>query len=99
MLWVHLVGLNLEKDEIKEQAEALYKKLQREKVEVLYDDRDLRAGEKFSDADLIGIPVRLTLSKRTAKENKVEFKLRAEKDSELLSAEEVIEKIKAIFQD
>ncbi|MEZ4753946.1 MAG: proline--tRNA ligase [Bdellovibrionota bacterium] len=94
---VHLVALNLENEEIHEKAEALYQALLNEKIEVLFDDRDLRAGEKFSDADLIGIPVRITLSKRTVKEDKLEFKLRNEKDSQLLTLDEALAKIQEIY--
>ena len=50
---------------------------------------------RFVIADLMGLPVRLTLSKRTVAEGKVEFKLRKEKESEVLSAEETLTKIKA----
>ncbi|MCB0317518.1 MAG: proline--tRNA ligase [Bdellovibrionales bacterium] len=94
---VHLVGLNLEESAQKEYAEEIYKRLLAEKIEVLFDDRDLRAGEKFSDADLIGIPIRLTVSKRTMKESKVEFKLRNSSESKLLNIEEIIKEINDKF--
>lgn len=56
---MHLVALNLEDETVKAKAEELYKSLQAAGIEVLYDDRPLRAGEKFGDADLIGLPVRI----------------------------------------
>jgi len=59
-------------------------------VETLYDDRDLRAGEKFADSDLIGIPVRLVVSEKTIKEGKVEMKYRTESESQLVTIEEVL---------
>ena len=59
-----------------ESAERLYADLRAANVEVLYDDRDERAGVKFNDADLIGIPIRLTVSKRSLEAGGVEFKLR-----------------------
>lgn len=59
-----------------ETADCLYASLQSADVEVLYDDRDERAGVKFNDADLIGIPIRLTVSRRSLKEGGVELKLR-----------------------
>ena len=62
---------------------------------MLFDDRPARAGEKFSDADLIGIPARLTISKRTIEQGKVEFKLRREAKAELLSLEEAQARIRA----
>ena len=73
---VHLVGLDLRKEAVVEQAEALYERLQAEGFAVLYDDRDASAGVKFNDADLIGIPLRLTVSNRSAKEGLIEAKWR-----------------------
>ena len=70
-------------------AEKIYGQLQHAGVEVLFDDRLARAGEKFSDADLIGIPARLTISKRALEQGKIEFKLRPAPKAELLSLEEV----------
>jgi prolyl-tRNA synthetase len=65
---IHLVGLNLEDAEVKEKAERAYKRLCDKNVEVLFDDRtDVTAGEKFADADLIGIPYRTVISKKQVK--------------------------------
>jgi prolyl-tRNA synthetase len=61
---VHLVGLNLEDPEIKDWADGLYTSLQRRGVEVLYDDREARPGEKFADSDLLGIPYRVVASRK-----------------------------------
>lgn len=70
----------------------IYKKLTEARIEVLYDDREeVSAGEKFADADLIGIPVRLVLSEKTR--DKIEWKKRDKKETELLSLEEVIDKL------
>lgn len=89
---VHLIGLDLTDSKIKQQVEKTYKLLQADDIEVLYDDReDVSPGEKFADADLIGIPYRVVISKRTG--NKLEFKRRAEKDTEFLSFEELIKKL------
>lgn len=86
---VHLVGLDLDQTEAREQAEKVYQLLIAEGVEVLHDDRkEVSAGEKFSDADLIGIPFRVVLSKRLG--NKVEVKKRNEKDSHTVSREELM---------
>jgi prolyl-tRNA synthetase len=79
---VHLIGLNLEDEGLREEAEKIYRQLQKEHLEVLFDDRDARAGQKFSDSDLFGIPVRLTISKRTFKEGKLELRLRSSSQSE-----------------
>lgn len=91
---VHLIALNLENEEVRNEAEKLYRQLSEEKIEVLFDDRDLRAGEKFSDADLIGIPIRLTISKRTFKEQNFELKFRNKSKSELLTYDEALKTIK-----
>lgn len=86
---VHLVGLNLEDEVVKEKAFSLYKLLTTNyKLDVLFDDRLASPGEKFADADLIGIPVRLVVSKKTG--DKVEFKERSSKESKLLSLEEML---------
>jgi prolyl-tRNA synthetase len=89
---VHLVALNLEDPAVAQAANATYQQLQAAGLEVLFDDRPLRAGEKFGDADLIGLPVRLTLSKRTIEQGKLEFKPRPEPKAELLTIEEVVQK-------
>jgi len=92
---VHLIALNIEEESIRKEAETLHDRLEQGGVEVLFDDRPARAGEKFSDADLMGLPVRLTLSKRTQEQGKVEFRLRREKESALLTPDEAIQQIKA----
>ena len=89
---VHLIGLDLDNTEIKQKATDLYDKLQDQGFEVLFDDREgVSPGAKFADADLIGNPVRLVVSKRSG--DKIEFKMRNEKKSELLSYDEIIEKL------
>jgi len=85
---VHLVGLDLEDDEIKTKVEEVYKRLLIAGIEVLYDDRNARAGEKFADADLIGIPIRVVVSKKTG--DKIEVKKRAEKETGFMTIEELI---------
>jgi prolyl-tRNA synthetase len=70
---VHLVSLV--KDA--QVAETIYQSLTQAGVEVLYDDRKESAGVKFADADLIGLPIRITLGNRSLKEGKVEVKLRS----------------------
>lgn len=78
-----------------EQAQKLYKDLQRDKIEVLYDERsDKSAGEKFADADLIGIPWRIVTSKKTAKNNKIEIKHRKENESKLVVQKDLFKYVK-----
>jgi len=77
---VHLIVL----DDKKEEAEKVYRDLTAKGVEVLYDDRDDKsAGEKFADADLIGCPVRVVVSKKTVDKGSVEIKRRGEKEVKL----------------
>ena len=83
---VHLISLPGGED----RAEKLYQELLKNNIEVLWDDRDLRAGEKFADADLIGIPVRLVISAKT-EEGKVEVKKRSEAELKMVEVKEVIE--------
>ncbi len=58
-------------------------------------DRDERAGVSFNDADLIGCPIRITVGEKSLKEGMVELKLRKEKESQLVSFESVVEKVKS----
>lgn len=74
-------------------ADKLYKNLTENNITVLYDDSDKRAGEKFADADLLGLPYRLVVSAKTADTGKHELKRRTEADFELLTAEEIIKKL------
>ena len=67
-----------------EMAETLYTQLQAAGLEVLFDDRDESPGVKFNDADLIGVPIRLTVSKRALEQGGVEFKLRHEQARALI---------------
>ncbi len=86
---VHLVRLGVNEKTVSF-AEELYSDLRKRGIDVLYDDRDLRPGEKFADSDLIGIPVRFVISDKTVAENKIEVKYRTSKDSELMSADEAL---------
>lgn len=65
---VHLVALNTDDAEVREYADGIYESLKARGVETLYDDRDLRAGEKFADSDLLGMPYRVVISKRAKEE-------------------------------
>ena len=90
---VHLIGLNLEEKEVAKKAEDTYKLLQAEEIEVLFDDREgANAGEKFADSDLIGIPYRVVISKKT--EDKLEVKKRSEKETEFMNLDELLTKLK-----
>ncbi len=91
---IHLVGLDLFDENIKKQAEDLYQKLLDKNIEVLFDDRpEVAAGAKFADADLIGIPTRLVISKRSLENGGVESKKRSEAKSEIISIDNFLSTI------
>lgn len=69
---VHLISLAGEHEEVKKEAERLYEELVERGIDVLYDDRNVRAGEKFADAELIGIPQRLVVSEKTMAQGGIE---------------------------
>jgi prolyl-tRNA synthetase len=96
---VHIVGLNLGEAHVKEAAEKLYRELSEAKYEVLYDDReDAQAGVKFNDADLIGIPIRLTVSPRALKAGGVELKLRRETTSRVVPLADLRAELDAVMR-
>lgn len=76
--------------EVKAQADELYRELQAQGIEVLFDDRETTAGEKFADADLIGIPMRIIMSEKTAAQNVCEVKLRSSTEAKLISRESLL---------
>ena len=73
---VHICAMNLDKEGVREVADNLYENLQNAGIEVIYDDRAVSAGNKFSDADLLGVPVRVVVSPRNLKESAVEVSTR-----------------------
>ncbi len=90
-VYIARIGQN---DKVVSYADSLYDELQQQNVEVLYDDRDIRPGEKFADADLMGIPHRLVISDKTIDLDKVEYKPRIDRDAKLMSKKEFLELIK-----
>jgi len=84
---VHLVALDLRDEGVAAQADELYARLQTAGWRVLYDDRAASAGVKFNDADLLGIPLRLTVSKQSAKDQLVEAKWRSSSERQKLDEE------------
>ena len=84
--------ININKEDQKDLGEKLYQRLKEERIDVLLDDRKERAGVKFNDRDLIGIPYRITVGK-DASENIVEFSKRSDMENEKISADEAIERI------
>lgn len=89
---VHLVILNQDKPEIKKTGEKIYQELIDQGVEVLYDDREKTAGEKFAEADLIGIPYRIVISQKTFADDSVEVKERSRAWGKLVKIDEILNK-------
>ena len=88
---VHLIVLGKDKDgETHKQAEDLYKQLTESHVEVLFDERELQAGEKFADSDLIGIPLRIVVSDKSLASGGVEIKERAGTTSDIVSIKQCL---------
>lgn len=86
---VHLVDLSMGDKDAEQYAHELYDELVGKNIEVLWDDRDLRAGEKFAESDLIGIPLRVIISKKTLEEGKIEIKIRATGETRTVTREEI----------
>ncbi len=80
---VHLISISNE-PKVSFASDVLYEKLKTLGIETLYDDRDLRAGEKFADSDLFGIPIRVVISEKTLSAGKIEVKKRNEENSNLM---------------
>jgi prolyl-tRNA synthetase len=91
---VHLVVLS----GAEEEGETAFQQLQEAGIEALYDDRDETPGVKFADADLIGLPIRLTVSKRSLKNGGVEVKLRAEEEADVVAMDDLVETVEKHIQ-
>jgi prolyl-tRNA synthetase len=81
---VVILPLQMYQSEVVAAAERTYKELLDQKMDVLFDDRDVRPGVKFKDADLLGTPLRITISEKTIKEDKLEIKVRSERTASLI---------------
>jgi prolyl-tRNA synthetase len=87
---VHLVGLGFDKPGVRESAEQVYQELRDAGLEVLFDDREEgSAGVKFNDADLLGMPLRVTVSPRSLEAGGAEIKRRTEKDAKVVALGDV----------
>ncbi len=93
-----VIPVNIKEETVKKSAEQIYEKLN-SRYEVLFEDRDLSPGFKFKDADLIGIPVKIIISSKNLKNNKIEIKLRRTQKSELIEISEIENKIEEIIQN
>ena len=86
---VHLVALNTDSEEINDWAEGVYSALRKQGIEVLFDDRDARPGEKFADSDLLGMPYRVVVSKKGKEAGFFEVVTRATGEVRSLTEEEL----------
>lgn len=86
---VHLLSLGKN-----EEAQKLYEELEKNNIEVLYDDRDASAGEKFADSDLIGLPYRIVVSSKSLENGGAEIKKRNEKESRIVKIEDIAKEFK-----
>ena len=87
---VHLIELKTKKSKLK--TEEIYNEFRELNIDVLWDDRDVSAGVKFTDADLIGIPVRIVVSEKT--KNKVEWRERGKGKEELMTIDKAVQGLK-----
>jgi|SRR3989344_692793 len=85
---IHLIRIGDDSKTVRA-AEKIYEDGQKHGAEVLYDDRDKSAGEKFAEADLIGIPTRVVVSERTLEKDSVEIKERSKKEAKLVKIQEI----------
>lgn len=96
---VHICALSVDQPDVASAANDLYDRLESEGIEILYDDREESPGVKFNDADLLGMPIRLTVSPRNLKSGSVELKQRHEKEAVMVRLEEVAQKVKDLLAD
>jgi prolyl-tRNA synthetase len=95
---LHLVALGLDRPGVGDKAESLYEALLVAGIEVLYDDRpDASAGVKFNDADLLGIPLRATVSPRSLEQDSIEVKRRTSSESQLVPYTEAVSRLQALL--
>ncbi len=95
---VHLLTLG-ESEGVRAIGDEVYEAMKERGFEVLYDDRDASAGVKFNDADLLGMPLRITVSQRNLAKGVVEMKLRREKDAFTVDVSEIYDRVSRIIQD
>jgi prolyl-tRNA synthetase len=98
---VVILPLQMNEPAVVEAAEGLYRSLRDQGMDVLLDDRDLRAGAKFKDADLLGTPIRVTIGSRSLGRGEVELKLRAEAEAGSIpvgeASQRILERVKNLY--
>lgn len=96
---VHICPLRLDDKNVEKKAYALYDKLAKAGVEVLFDDRSVAAGVKFNDADLMGMPIRIVVSPKSLATDEVEITLRGSGESEKVVCKDAVKRVKAIIKE
>ncbi len=95
---VELIPISMDSEAQVSAADRLYEELKRAGIEVLYDNRNDRAGVKFNDADLIGLPIRIIIGDKSLKDGKVEIKARSREEMELVAVESAVAKVKELAE-
>ena len=95
---IHLCCMRRDDAKCKETADNIYKTLMDEGYEVIYDDRDVSAGFMFADADLLGVPVRITVGPKNLANNKVELATRDKSVNELVDSDKIVDEAKALVK-
>ena len=95
---VHICAVRSDDEKVRAAADKLYEDLQNAGVEVIYDDRNVRAGVMFSDADLIGVPLRIVVSPRNLDEGVFELNSRDKKISEKINPADALERVKELIK-
>ncbi len=96
---VHMCCMRVDQEDCKVASDELYKKLQNAGIEVIYDDRDVRAGAMFADADLLGVPIRVIVGPKNLKNNQVELVTRDKSVSRLVDLNEIVSEVQSLITD
>ncbi|MGC6491419.1 MAG: proline--tRNA ligase [Myxococcota bacterium] len=96
---LHLLALNYNKDVVKEPAEQLYAALRGAGVDVVFDDRNKKAGFAFADADLLGVPFRIVISPKTLRDGQVELRSRDKAIDERVAIEDAVARVRALLTE
>jgi prolyl-tRNA synthetase len=96
---IHLVGLGKEGSDERAAAERVYEQLEATGLKILYDDRDAGPGEKFADAELLGVPVRVTVGRRTLADGEVEVQVRRGREARTVPLEGAAQAVAELWQN
>ncbi len=96
---IHICCMRVDKDDCRAAADKLYEELTRKGFEVIYDDRKVRPGVMFADADLLGVPVRINVGPKNLANNEVELMTRDKKVNRLVSLESIVDEASALVSD